>query len=241
MAIAPGTKESYIGKFFGRRLLRHKNGHPIIQTTIVSTYHNGYYDECLLVLLNCVCRCVQPSGTWLIYSITKFDPNTPVFGAIIKSINVFIYLTLFTNLVSGSSGRSDGVTSKIVSVIVESVSLATLSSTVDFEPVLTLSQTHATIFSYIIIRVSRGSSYGDSSGNVANTSLNRERANSQTFELSQTRNNRSGIRSEMQVRLERDTVQQNDLESAKDSESNIGNANSTPLYLCYLNSALPVI
>ncbi|KAJ7485673.1 hypothetical protein FB451DRAFT_62894 [Mycena latifolia] len=194
------------------------------------------------------------SSLWLIYSIIKFDPNTPVFGEITKSVNAFIYLTLFTNIIctglisfrifsvrrnvagiiSGSSGgRSDGVTTKIVSIIVESAAIYTLlligqlitnrlGSFVNYIVVNCTPATIGLVFSYIIIRVSRGSSYGDSSGNVANTSLSRERANTQTFELSQTRNPRSGTRSEVQVRLERVTHQHSDVDStSKDDESNI--------------------
>lgn len=56
--------------------------------------------------------------------------------------------------------------------------------------------------------MSRGSSYGDSSGRV-DTSLSRDRGN---FELSGTRGGRSGVRSEVQVRLERVTVQHSDRE-----------------------------
>lgn len=75
-------------------------------------------------------------------------------------------------------------------------------------------------FSYIIIRVSRGSSYGDTSGRV-DTSLSRERGNN--FELSQTRNGRLGTRSEVQVRLERVTIQHSDRDidiGSKDEETN---------------------
>lgn len=38
------------------------------------------------------------SSIWLIYSIIIFDPNAPVFGPLTKSVNAFIYLTLFTNV-----------------------------------------------------------------------------------------------------------------------------------------------
>ncbi|KAJ7113392.1 hypothetical protein C8R44DRAFT_881714 [Mycena epipterygia] len=73
------------------------------------------------------------------------------------------------------------------------------------------------VFSYIIIRVSRGSSYGDTTGRV-DTSLSRDRNN---FELSQTRNGRSGTRSEVQVKLERVVVQHNDVDSeSRDDDSN---------------------
>ncbi|KAF7360568.1 hypothetical protein MVEN_00787900 [Mycena venus] len=193
------------------------------------------------------------SSIWLIYSIVKFDPTKPVFGELTKSVNAFIYLTLFTNVICtglisfrifsvrrnvagmvSTGSRSDGVTSKIVSIIVESAAIYTLmligqlitnrlGSFVNYIVVNCTPATIGLVFSYIIIRVSRGSSYGDSTGNV-NTSLSRERrANGQTFELSQTRNNRSGTRSEVQVKLERVVHQHSDMDSAsKDSESNIG-------------------
>ncbi|KAJ7108044.1 hypothetical protein C8R43DRAFT_1243573 [Mycena crocata] len=188
------------------------------------------------------------SSIWLIYSIIIFDPNSPVFGEITKSVDAFIYLTLFTNVlctclisyriftvrrgVAGTlSGRSD-LTTKIVSIIVESASIYTVllilqlitNRLQSFTNYIVVNCTPATIglvFSYIIIRVSRGSSFGDSSGDV-NTSLSRDRGNTQNFELSQTCNARSGTRSEVQVRLERVTHQHSDLDTAsKHSDSNI--------------------
>ncbi|KAJ7806865.1 hypothetical protein B0H14DRAFT_3767334, partial [Mycena olivaceomarginata] len=167
------------------------------------------------------------------------------------TIDIFLYLTLFTNVLctaplqassliksstcAGTSLESclaaatftqDGVTSRIITIIVESAAVYTLllvaqliaNSLRSYVTYLLIDMTPPTIvstlyslqglktylrisaalqglvFSYIIIRVSRGSSYGDSSGRV-DTSLSRDRGN---FELSGTRGGRSGVRSEVQ-------------------------------------------
>ncbi|KAJ7176245.1 hypothetical protein C8R43DRAFT_1230408 [Mycena crocata] len=190
------------------------------------------------------------SSIWLIHAIMVFDPNTPIFGDITKSVNAFIYLTLFTNvtctclisyrlfsvrrgvsgMVTKSIGRTD-VGSRITTIIVESAAVYTLlligqlitNRLGSFTNYIIVNCTPAAIglvFSYIIIRVSRGSSYGDSSGNV-DTSLSRERGPNQ-FELSQTRNNLSGTRSQVQVRLETVTHHHSDLDSVHKDDSNSG-------------------
>ncbi|KAJ7306922.1 hypothetical protein DFH08DRAFT_1053893 [Mycena albidolilacea] len=177
---------------------------------------------------------------WSMYSFVSFNPATDVFSQITITIDIFLYLTLFTNVLctglisykifnvrrnvagvmSGSgNNHSDGVTSRIITIIVESAAVYTLllvaqliaNSVRSYVTYLLIDMTPPTIglvFSYIIIRVSRGSSYGDSSGRV-DTSLSRDRGN---FELSGTRGGRSGVRSEVQVRLERVTVQHSDRE-----------------------------
>ncbi|KAJ6616753.1 hypothetical protein B0H10DRAFT_2036190 [Mycena sp. CBHHK59/15] len=173
---------------------------------------------------------------------------------VIKSMNSFISLTLCTNLictglisfrifqirrkvagmVSGGSGRWDGT--KVISIIVESAAMYTLlltgslisnslNSYVNYILFNCTPPTIGVVFSYIIIRVSRGTSYGDSTANAATMSLSGERENDQTFELSQGCNPRSGTRSEVQVRLERVTHQHSDLDhldrASKDDKSNI--------------------
>ncbi|KAJ6459736.1 hypothetical protein C8R47DRAFT_1161817 [Mycena vitilis] len=216
----------------------------IFRTFIV--YKKNYY---VIILPTLLFLGNLSSSIWLIVSIIRFDPNEPVFGEITKSVNAFIYLTLFTNvLCTGlisfrilSVRRSvagivqNDLTTKVVSVIVESAAFYTLlliaqlitnrlGSFVNYIVVDCTPPAIGLVFSYIIIRVSRGSSYGDSSGGVGvDTSLSRDRANGQAYELSQSRN-RSGTRTEpVQVRLERTTVQKSDMDiaSQKDSESNM--------------------
>ncbi|KAJ7766137.1 hypothetical protein B0H16DRAFT_1717364 [Mycena metata] len=196
------------------------------------------------------------SAIWILYSFITFDVTKPIFGPITMSINAFSYLTLFTNLlcsalisfrilsirrkvtglVSGSSGRSDDLTTKVVSIMVESgahvlpildipflhlqkaatytlllvVQLVTssLNSYISYIATDCTPATIGIVFSYIIIRVSRGSSYGDSTVSVPPTSRSRERGNA-TYELS-TRNQLSGTRTEVQVKLERTVHQQSD-------------------------------
>ncbi|KAJ7759905.1 hypothetical protein B0H16DRAFT_1815085 [Mycena metata] len=187
----------------------------------------------LLSLANFAC------AIWILYSSITFDVTKPIFGPITMSINAFSYLTLFTNLlcsalisfrilsirrkvtglVSGSSGRSDDLTTKVVSIMVESaatytlllvVQLVTLSlnSYISYVATDCTPATIGIVFSYIIIRVSRGSSYGDSTPSAPPTSRSRERGNA-TYELS-TRSQLSGTRTEVQVKLERTVHQTND-------------------------------
>ncbi|KAJ7078773.1 hypothetical protein C8R44DRAFT_895836 [Mycena epipterygia] len=196
----------------------------------------------LLFLATCGC------SIWGLHSLVIFNPATSSVFSIVMPINVFIYLTLSTNVLctglisyriftirrnvagvlSSGAGRSDGVTTKIISIIVESASIYTLlliaqliannlGSYVTYILVDCTPATIGLVFSYIIIRVSRGSSYGDTTGQV-DTSRSRDRGNN--FELSQTRNGRSGTRSEVQIKLERVTVQHSDLDSAKEVELN---------------------
>ncbi|KAJ7185371.1 hypothetical protein C8R46DRAFT_1060273 [Mycena filopes] len=204
------------------------------------------------------------SSIWLIYSIIKFDPATPVFGEITKSVDAFIYLTLFTNvLCTGliasrifyvrrnasvlvtAGGRYDDLATKIISSIVESAAIYTLllvgqlitnrlGSFVNYVVVNCTPATIGLVFSYIIIRVSRGTSYGDSSANTTTSggqtslSLSRERdprghghGLNQTFELSSTaRNPRSG--EAVQVKLERVIHSDHDMGSSEHSVQNRG-------------------
>ncbi|KAJ7105869.1 hypothetical protein C8R44DRAFT_745525 [Mycena epipterygia] len=196
----------------------------------------------LLFLANFGC------AIWGLYSLVSFNPTRSVF-TIVVPVNNFIYFTLSTNVlctspalisyriftirrkvagvVSNGGVRSDGATSKILSILVESAAAYTLlliaqlitNTLHSYVTYILIDCTPATIglvFSYIIIRVSRGSSYGDTTGRV-DTSLSRDRNN---FELSQTRNGRSGTRSEVQVKLERVVVQHSDVDTgSRDDES----------------------
>ncbi|KAJ7806854.1 hypothetical protein B0H14DRAFT_3882215 [Mycena olivaceomarginata] len=141
---------------------------------------------------------------WSMYSFVSFDPATDLFSEISITIDIFIYLTLFTNVlctglisfkiftvrrnvagVTSGSSRPDDVTSRIITIIVESAAVYTLlliaqlvaNSLDSYVTYILIDMTPPTIglvFSYIIIRVSRGSAYGDSSGRI-DTSLSRER------------------------------------------------------------------
>ncbi|KAJ7176264.1 hypothetical protein C8R43DRAFT_975314 [Mycena crocata] len=156
---------------------------------------------------------------------------------VITSMNTFLALTLVTNLictgliafrifylhnkvaglVSPFSGRSEPL--RIVSIIVESAAIYTLlligslisnrlNTYINYIFFNCTPPTIGLVFSYIIIRVSRGTSYGETTGTVATTSLRmgRVRDGSQTFESSHKPDSRS--RTEVQIRLERTT--QND-------------------------------
>ncbi|KAJ7686872.1 hypothetical protein B0H14DRAFT_3056770 [Mycena olivaceomarginata] len=149
-------------------------------------------------------------------------------------LNAFISLTLTTNIictglisfrivqvyrrvasmVSGNSGRTDSM--RILSVIFESASMYTavllatlvvarLKGFAVFILIDCLPPTIGLVFSYIIIRVSRGTSYGESTVNGTTTSLGRYRPNNRPFDSGQSFSTRSAGKSEVQIRLERTT------------------------------------
>ncbi|KAJ6537683.1 hypothetical protein B0H19DRAFT_1270103 [Mycena capillaripes] len=117
-------------------------------------------------------------------------------------------------MVSGSPrpGLSYGM--RILSVVVESATIYTLlligflisgrfNSYAVYLLVDIASPTIGLIFSYIIIRVSRGTSYGEKTElNPTMTSIPRVRRHSSGFEHGQSRSMRFGARSEVQVTLE---------------------------------------
>ncbi|KAF7327291.1 hypothetical protein MKEN_00306600 [Mycena kentingensis (nom. inval.)] len=139
----------------------------------------------------------------------------------------------------------DTLTKRIVTMVVESAAIYTalligqlitnrVGSYINYIIVNCTSPTIGIVFSYIIVRVSRGAATGDSSDNtsgVVHTSLSRDRNGNQHFELntSRTRNNQTATINEVQVKLERVVHQHRDIESGikEDDESNLGSTKFT--------------
>ncbi|KAJ7581389.1 hypothetical protein C8J56DRAFT_1057377 [Mycena floridula] len=228
----------------------------IIYRTFIVWKRNWY----VIVLPTMLFLANIASSIWLIYSIVKFDPEAPIFGEITKSVDAFIYLMLFTNLictslisyriirvrqsVSGSASAQNGTTStsKIVSIIVESAAIYTLmligqlitdrlDSFYSYVIVNCIPATIGIVFSYIIIRVSRGSSFGDTTVNGGGTtSVSRGGTNHRAFELGPTRTHRRGITSQVQIKLEHTTHQHSDIESSsKDDGNEISKYSTAPV------------
>ncbi|KAF8207409.1 hypothetical protein K438DRAFT_1962334 [Mycena galopus ATCC 62051] len=127
-------------------------------------------------------------SVWSLYSVVAFNPNT-MFSEIAYAVDVIICLTLFTNvLCTGlisyrifSIWRNvAGNFSGIITMIVESAAVYTLlliaqliaNALGSFISVLLMALVPSTVglvFSYIIIRVSRGSSYGDGPSGAQST------------------------------------------------------------------------
>ncbi|KAJ7084947.1 hypothetical protein C8R44DRAFT_894055 [Mycena epipterygia] len=154
------------------------------------------------------------SSIWLLICLRKLQTVDPAFWGNIsfKSLNTFLALTLCTNLICtglisfrilrshrrvmslvSSDDRTDSI--KIVSIIVESAAIYTLlllgtlisnslDSFVNFVLFNCTPPTIGLVFSYIIIRVGRGTSYGEATGAAPTMSLAWARENNQTFELS---------------------------------------------------------
>ncbi|KAJ6542889.1 hypothetical protein B0H19DRAFT_1076919 [Mycena capillaripes] len=169
---------------------------------------------------------------------------------VVKSTNAFIALTLCTNLICTglisfrifrvhrrvvgiARGGSSGLASiKIISIIVESATMYTLLliATLICERVgsyvnyilfdCQVPPTIGLVFSYIIIRVSRNTSYGETTGNTAatvNLSQGFRVRTRETFELSQSHNPSSAM-GELQVKLDRATHQPSDLVNSSNGE-----------------------
>ncbi|KAJ7336887.1 hypothetical protein DFH08DRAFT_964846 [Mycena albidolilacea] len=142
--------------------------------------------------------------------------DEPIFGKLVTTVDVFIYLTLFTNLlctglisykiftvrrnVSGAmSSRSDGgVTSRIITIIVESAAVYTL---------LLVAQLIANNLD----------SYTPPTIGLVFSLPYHPCGSTETISSS------AGMRSEVQVRLERVTIQHHDVETTSKDEETASN------------------
>ncbi|KAF8181747.1 hypothetical protein K438DRAFT_1179902 [Mycena galopus ATCC 62051] len=171
--------------------------------------------------------------SYLGITLAKLDTEGPaIWGNIVfKSLNLFLSLTLCTNIIctglisfrilrihrqfrwiSSVSGLT--YTMRVVSVIVESSAIYTFllvgtlisnstSSYVNFVFFNCTPPTIGLVFSYIIIRVSQGTSYGESAATATVGTVQFRRGPlTTTYELDQ---NPSGAVGPVQVRLERET------------------------------------
>ncbi|KAJ7435891.1 hypothetical protein B0H11DRAFT_2295186 [Mycena galericulata] len=186
------------------------------------------------------------SSVWLLLGLKSFDPERgTLFRSVINlRRSISISLTLATNLICtglisfrifytyrpmagvlSSMGLSNHI--KIISILVESAAMYTLflagaliaeglNSYVSFIMVDCIPPTIGLVFSYIIIRVSRGTSYGENSRTLPSTVTHGQLNNTQTFELSTAGHNPPP---ELQVRLQQTTHQHSDAVQDVDTET----------------------
>ncbi|KAF8133553.1 hypothetical protein K438DRAFT_1998020 [Mycena galopus ATCC 62051] len=127
-------------------------------------------------------------SVWSLYSLVTFNPKT-MFREISYTVGVIIYLTLFTNVLCTGlisyrilSIRRNfaGKFSGIITTIIESAAAYTLlliaqlianslGTVISVILAYLAPPTVGLVFSYIIIRVSRGSSYGDEPSGAQST------------------------------------------------------------------------
>ncbi|KAJ7132455.1 hypothetical protein C8R44DRAFT_871411 [Mycena epipterygia] len=239
-ALATGVADAFI--IFRTFIVWNKNRFVII---LPSLFFLGYVGEFLSFLhpvadYNCDSK---GTATWLIVALIKFDLASGSIGDLSHPITAFQALSLCTTLlctglisfrifsirrnVGGMlSGCSEVM--KFVSVLVESAAMYTvlltaslitnvLRSYVNYILCNCTPPTIGIVFSYIIIRMRRENSYGDSTASAINT---RGRESSPTFENSSSRVTHSGM-SQVQVRLERVVHQHSDVDVAsKHAEPN---------------------
>ncbi|KAJ7796587.1 hypothetical protein B0H14DRAFT_2914049 [Mycena olivaceomarginata] len=164
------------------------------------------------------------SSIWASIALAKFEMEDSVWGnRALKSMNLFLSLTLCTNIICTGliafrilrihhqigwvSGSGPTYTMRVVSAIVESAALYTLlllgalisnsvNSYTNFILFNCTPPTIGLIFSYIIIRVSRETSYGDETITVSTGTVRFGNATTHTYEPDQSA---PGV---VQVRLE---------------------------------------
>jgi len=178
------------------------------------------------------------SSIWVSIALAKLDTEGPaIWGNIVfKSLNLFLSLTLCTNVIctglisfrilrihrqiSWMSASGPSYTMKALSVIVESAAIYTLllvgtlisnsvDSYVNFILFNCTPPTIGVVFSYIIIRVSRGTSYGDGESTISTGTVHfRHPTTAHAYELDQSTATRSRTAGAVQVRLERESETQ---------------------------------
>ncbi|KAJ7082576.1 hypothetical protein C8R44DRAFT_822914, partial [Mycena epipterygia] len=167
------------------------------------------------------------TAIWLVVAFIKYDPMIETIFSLDQPVTGFLVLSLCTNLlctglisfrifyfhreVFGVLSPGSDVT-RVISVIVESAAIYTLlltaslitnsrGSYVNYILFDCTPPTIGLVFSYIIIRVRRGTSYGESTESKSITIDSQGRQSGPPFEIGSNRNVRSGTQSEVQVRL----------------------------------------
>ncbi|KAJ7688264.1 hypothetical protein B0H17DRAFT_1068945 [Mycena rosella] len=221
----------------------------IVFRTFIVWNRNWY----IVILPMLLCLANFGIGILVILSLVEVgDQNSAISSSKVDSLNAFISLSLCTNvvctgliafkiiqvyrqvawMVSNNAGRADSM--RILSIIVESAAIYTLlliatlitdhvASFVTFILIDCTPPTIGLVFSYIIIRVSRGTSYGESTEQGTISSIRAHRPTDRTFESGPSLSSRSGAKSEVQIRLERTARGQSGTEmdsASRDDELN---------------------
>ncbi|KAF8170518.1 hypothetical protein K438DRAFT_1982665 [Mycena galopus ATCC 62051] len=132
----------------------------------------------IIVLPTTLCIANLGSSVWVTLALSKLDTEGPsIWGNIVfKSLNLFLSLSLCTNVIctglisfrilsirrrqtSGLAGSSFMYTKKDISIIVESGRVNSYINFVFFDCTPPTINTKGLVFAYIIIRVSKGTSY----------------------------------------------------------------------------------
>ncbi|KAF7352149.1 hypothetical protein MVEN_01178100 [Mycena venus] len=172
-----------------------------------------------LVILVPMVLCLANLGPsiWVSIALAKLDTEGPaIWGNIVfKSLNLFLSLTLCTNIIcTGFIAFRPTYTMRALSIIVESAAIYTLllvgtlisnsvNSYVNFILFNCTPPTIGVVFSYIIIRVSRGTSYGERDSAISAGTVHFGHG-TQTYELGQStapHHRNAGV---VQLRLERE-------------------------------------
>ncbi|KAJ7265704.1 hypothetical protein C8J57DRAFT_1330400 [Mycena rebaudengoi] len=172
--------------------------------------------------------------------LNSVGPEGNVLGQnVVNPGDIFVILTLCTNIVctglisfrilqsyrhaapvlSGSSRRSESM--RIVSLLIESAAINTLllvgllvssrlNSTASYILNDCSSPTIGLVFSLIIVRVGRGTSYGEGTKNKSAGSSSTQSPINPSFELSSSRGMRFAARKEVEIGLDRELHRQRD-------------------------------
>ncbi|KAJ7928869.1 hypothetical protein B0H13DRAFT_967858 [Mycena leptocephala] len=206
----------------------------------------------VIVFPSILCLANFGVGAWLVILLVRLGDQLIWNTAIIQVLGTFIAITMATNVICtgliafrilrvhhqlawmGATTPGRSYSMKILSTIVESAVIYTLlligllitgrfNSYIGYLIANCASPTIGLVFSYIIIRVSRGTAYGENTEiATATTSISWHRRNNPTratFELSQSHSMPAGTRSEVQITLERERIREHN-EASKDRESN---------------------
>ncbi|KAJ6459593.1 hypothetical protein C8R45DRAFT_1109459 [Mycena sanguinolenta] len=179
------------------------------------------------------------------------ERSNPDVWASVNGLTIMISLTLSTNVICTGlivfrimqihrrvvfmvANTHRSVSMKFLSIVVESASIYTAAlvatmivlrsqSFVFFVFVDCLSPLIGLVFSYIIIRVSRGTSYGESTMNTTSISEVHYRVNNRDSESGLTISARSGRKTEVQITLEQATHGSSEASSVKPEDSSPNN------------------
>ncbi|KAJ7642339.1 hypothetical protein DFH06DRAFT_1477531 [Mycena polygramma] len=215
----------------------------VFRTFIV--WNRNWYIVILPMLL---CLANFGTGILVLLAVVEVgDENSAIYSKV-DTLNAYISLSLSTNvictglisfkiiqiyrqvswMVTSNSGRTDSM--RILSIIVESAAIYTLlliatlisdhvASFVTFVLIDCSSPTIGLVFSYIIIRVSRGTSFGESTDQGTITSIRARHPTDRTLESGQRLGAHSGAKSEVQIRLEHTSRGTRGTETEMDSAS----------------------
>ncbi|KAJ7234883.1 hypothetical protein B0H12DRAFT_1238933 [Mycena haematopus] len=211
---------------------------PVADAFIIYRTFHVWHRNWLVIILPVVLFLANlGSSIWGMIALSTVELSPTIWSNVVfKSLNLFISLTLCTNIICTalisfrilrvhrqiimSSNFASTHTMRAVSAIVESAAIYTLllvstliSNNRDSFVILTLIEctppTIGLVFAYIIVRVSRGTSYEESENVASGTSIYFRNAHDHpTYELDGNPVGVPGPTVQVRVRLERETETQ---------------------------------